>query len=142
MCQVQPCHSYIGFAVSINSSHFFHLSPRVSFPELQLHAQEGGLISSCVQPLLLWWLMLFLWLLHSLCGEVSAQETACRLCFTLQRDADVSGGTWDKARGQGRRWHDRARLFFAWGGRGVTFSSNALGCVVVNWGNNSLLNKT
>lgn len=28
------------------------------------------------------------------------------------------------------------------GGGGVTFSSNALGCVVVNWGNNSLLNKT
>lgn len=72
------------------------------------------------------------------------QETACRLCFTLQRDADMSRGMWDKARGQGRRWHDRAQLFFAWGGGGggVTFSSNALGCVVVNWGNNSLLNKT
>lgn len=57
------------------------------------------------------------------------QETACRLCFTLQRDADMSRGTWDKARGQGRRWHDRAQLFFAWGGGGGVSLSQAM-----HWG--------
>lgn len=59
--------------------------------------------------------------------------------FALQLGAEVSGGTLDKARGQGHRWHDRAWLFFS---RGVTFSSDALRCVAVNWGNNSLLKKT
>lgn len=111
-----------------------------SSPSSNFTDKRGGLISSCVHPLLLWWLMLFLWLLYFPSGEVTVQETAwrlCLLCSLVQRcpeglrirrgDRDIDGTT---------------ELGCSLLGGSLSQAMRCMRCVAVNWGNNYLLNKT
>jgi len=119
--------------VSLTSSHFLHLNPRGLFPELQLRAHERGLTSSRVHP----WLLngwrcssgCCVLLLEKLqCKELPGDSVCCAVGHRgLQRDLG-------EARGQGRRCTTELG--------GVTFPSDVQRGVAVNWGINSLLNKT